>query len=71
VGMGIRSVEADQGITPTIAHAPARIVHGLRPRDAGLELVPSSLTPQRHKLFCRNVLSLDIVDYKNVRHFRT
>src|SRR4051812_32624575 len=40
VGMGTRCVEADQGITPTIAHAPTRIVHGLRPIKAGLEMVP-------------------------------
>ena len=40
VGMGTRSVEADQGITPTIAHVPTGIVHGLRPINAGLEKVP-------------------------------
>ena len=31
VGMGTRSVEADQGITPTIAHVPTGIVHRLPP----------------------------------------
>jgi len=39
--MGTRSVKADQGITPTIAHAPKRIVHGLRPINAALEIVPA------------------------------
>jgi len=38
--MGTRSVEDDQGLTPTIAHAPKRIVHGLRPINARLEKVP-------------------------------
>jgi hypothetical protein len=40
--MGTRSVEADQGVTPTIAHAPTRIVHGERPKSAGLEKVPEN-----------------------------
>src|SRR5512142_1722559 len=38
--MGTRSVEADQGITTTIAHVPPRIVHGLHPTNAGYEKVP-------------------------------
>src|SRR4051812_25808226 len=41
VGMGTRSVWADQGITPTIAHVPTGIVHRL-PRTKGrLEIVPT------------------------------
>src|SRR4051794_4202077 len=40
VGIETRSDEADQGITPTIAHALARIVHGLRPINASPEKVP-------------------------------
>src|SRR3954453_5601364 len=44
VGMETRSVEVDQGITPTIAHAPKRIVHGLRPTNTGLEKVPRDLS---------------------------
>jgi hypothetical protein len=40
--MGTRSVEADRGITPTIAHVPTRIVHGLHPSNAGFEKVPLS-----------------------------
>ena len=40
VGMGTRSVEADQGITPTIAHVPTGIVHGLPLPKAGFEKVP-------------------------------
>src|SRR3954454_22253947 len=51
VGMGTRCVEADQGITPTIAHAPTRIVHGLRPINAALEKVP--MIPIEH-LGCQN-----------------
>jgi hypothetical protein len=39
--MGTRSVEADQGITTTIAHVPPRIVHGLHPSNAGYEKVPA------------------------------
>src|SRR4051812_2971409 len=38
--MRTRCVGADRGITPTIAHAPTRIVHGLCPINAGLEKVP-------------------------------
>ena len=40
VGMGTRSVEADRGITPTIAHVPTGIVHGPRPSNIGFEKVP-------------------------------
>jgi hypothetical protein len=38
--MGTRSVEADRGITPTIAHVLPGIVHGLPPAEAGFEKVP-------------------------------
>src|SRR4051812_4798417 len=41
VGIEARSVEANQGIIPTIAHALARIVHRLRPINAILEEVPN------------------------------
>src|SRR3954462_12208081 len=47
VGMGTGCVEADQGVTPTIAHAPTRIVHGLRPVNAGLEKVPDRVQVER------------------------
>jgi hypothetical protein len=40
VGMGTRSVEADQGITPTIAHVPTRIVHQLPQTKGRFEKVP-------------------------------
>jgi len=43
VGMGARFVEADQEITPTIAHVPTGIVHGRHPSNAGHETVP--MTP--------------------------
>src|SRR4051812_35941738 len=42
--MGTRSVEADQGITPTIAHAPTRIVHGIDSPKDGFEKVPIPAT---------------------------
>src|SRR4051794_4619537 len=42
VGTGTRSVEVNQGITPTIAHAPTRIVHGQPGAEASFEKVPSS-----------------------------
>jgi hypothetical protein len=38
--MGTRSVEADQGITPTIAHTPTGIVHGIDPPNGGFEKMP-------------------------------
>jgi hypothetical protein len=38
--MGTRSVEADQGITPTIAQTPTGIVHGRDPPTGGFEKVP-------------------------------
>jgi hypothetical protein len=38
--MGIRSVSADRGITPTIEHASTRIVHGLPWEKGGVEIVP-------------------------------
>src|ERR1700730_884066 len=41
VGMGTRSVEADRGITPTIAHVLPGIVHGLPPAEPRFEKVPS------------------------------
>jgi hypothetical protein len=34
-------VEADPGITPTIAHVPTGIVHGRHPSNAGFEKVPA------------------------------
>ena len=40
--MGVRSVEADQGITPKIAHALTGIVHRRRLERAGFEKVPVS-----------------------------
>jgi hypothetical protein len=40
--MGTRSVEADRGITPTIAHAPAGIVHEIDPPNGGFEKVPTN-----------------------------
>src|ERR1700724_452387 len=40
VGMGARSVEADQGITPTIAHVPTGIVHQLPQTKGRFEMVP-------------------------------
>ena len=40
VGMGTRSVEADQGITPTIAHVPTGIVHRLPQTNGRFEMVP-------------------------------
>ena len=44
VGMGTRSVEADQGITPTIAHVPTGIVHGQPPTKGRFEKVPIGVT---------------------------
>src|SRR5512142_2337825 len=41
VGMGTRSVEADRGITPTIAHVQTRIVHGLHPSNEYLHTLPT------------------------------
>jgi hypothetical protein len=41
--MWTRFVEADQGITPTIAHVPTGIVHGQATAEAGFEKVPSSV----------------------------
>jgi hypothetical protein len=38
--MWTRFVEADQGITPTIAHVPTGIVHGQATAEAGFEKVP-------------------------------
>jgi hypothetical protein len=38
--MGTRSVEANQGITPTIAHVPTGIVHGQPLAKARFEKVP-------------------------------
>jgi hypothetical protein len=42
--MGTHSVEADQGITPMIAHAPTGIVHGIDPPNDGFEKVPYGLS---------------------------
>jgi hypothetical protein len=39
-GHGTRSVEADRGITPTIAHVPTGIVHELHSLEEGFEKVP-------------------------------
>jgi hypothetical protein len=38
--MRTHSVEADRGFTPTIAHAPTGIVHGIDPPNDGFEKVP-------------------------------
>src|SRR3954454_19097870 len=42
VGMKARSVEADLGITPTIAHVPTGIVHPLPSAEDGFEKVPAA-----------------------------
>jgi hypothetical protein len=39
-GHGTLSVEADRGITPTIAHVPTGIVHELHTMEEGFEKVP-------------------------------
>jgi hypothetical protein len=39
--VGTHSVEANQGITPTIAHVPTGIVHGLPPAELVIEKVPT------------------------------
>jgi hypothetical protein len=38
--MKARSVEADLGITPTIAHVPTGIVHELPPAEDAFEKLP-------------------------------
>jgi hypothetical protein len=38
-----RSVEADRGITATIAHASTRIVHGSPPDEDRFEIVPVAI----------------------------
>src|SRR3954447_5780300 len=52
VGMGTRSVEANQGFTPTIAHVPTGIVHGLPLTKGRFEKVPfldAVLSSKKHK----------------------
>src|SRR5450631_3647247 len=49
VGMGTRSVEANQGITPTIAHVPTGIVHQQPPPKTAFEKVPKTLPIETSK----------------------
>jgi hypothetical protein len=54
--MKARSVEANQRITPTIAHVPTGIVHGQPLADVVIEKVPAEVPLSRHYRLASNEL---------------
>src|SRR5271165_3000312 len=50
VGMGTRSVGANSGKTPTIAHVPMEIVHRVPPANGDYEKVPRGGGRFRHRM---------------------
>jgi hypothetical protein len=62
--MGTRSVEADRGITPTIAHAPTGIVHGQPSAEADFEKVPIFPMEPSRKWFRALIIEKNLFDCK-------